>query len=99
MRAEAALGRRPNSPTVSTLDSLHPAGWYSPGVSEQQTDLSGRMDAGEVSETDALAPRRRPGEPHPYLLQRNPPNLWILVLMTIFSLVMAAAVLAVTIVL
>ena len=58
-------------------------GWYSPGVSEM----------------DAETPRRRPGEPHPYMLQRNPPNLWILVVMTVFSLVMAVAVLAITIVL
>jgi hypothetical protein len=40
-----------------------------------------------------------PGEPHPYLLQRNPPNLWILVALTVFSLALAVLVLAVTIVL
>ena len=57
-------------------------------VNEQQTSLP-----------DNDAPRRRPGEPHPYMLQRNPPNLWILVVMTIFSLLMALLVLAVTIVL
>jgi len=68
-------------------------------VSEQQTDLAGHTDAAEPAEAAGLAPRRRPGEPHPYMLQRNPPNLWILVAMTVFSLVMAAAVLAITIVL
>ena len=57
-------------------------------MSEQQTDLSGN----EV-------PRRQPGEPHPYMLQRNPPNLWILVALTAFSLLLAFAVLAITVVL
>jgi hypothetical protein len=33
------------------------------------------------------------------MLHRNPPNLWMLVFMTVFSLVMAVVVLAVTIVL
>ena len=45
------------------------------------------------------APRRLPGEPHPYMLQRNPPNLWILVALTAFSLVLAFLVLALTVVL
>jgi hypothetical protein len=57
------------------------------------------MDDGDAGDPEAFVPRRRPGEPHPYMLQRNPPNLWILVFMTVFSLVMAVVVLAVTIVL
>ena len=75
------------------------ADWYSPGVSEQQADLSERADASDAGDAEAFVPRRRSGEPHPYMLQRNPPNLWILVFMTVFSLVMAVVVLAVTIVL
>jgi hypothetical protein len=45
------------------------------------------------------APRRQPGEPHPYMLQRNPPNLWILVALTIFSLALTALILALTVLL
>jgi hypothetical protein len=44
-------------------------------------------------------PRRQPGEPHPYMLQRNPPNLWILVALTIFSLALTGLILALTVVL
>ena len=43
--------------------------------------------------------RRLPGEPHPYMLQRNPPNLWILVWLTVFSLGLAVLILALTVVL
>ena len=43
--------------------------------------------------------RRLPGEPHPYMLERNPPNLWILVWLTVFSLGLAVLVLALTVVL
>ncbi|MCC7369434.1 MAG: hypothetical protein IT306_13485 [Chloroflexi bacterium] len=46
-----------------------------------------------------LIPRRQPGEPHPYMLERNPPNLWMLVFMTVGSLVTAAVVLALTVLL
>lgn len=45
------------------------------------------------------APRRQPGEPHPYMLQRNPPNLWILVALTVLSLAVTFLVLALTVVL
>jgi hypothetical protein len=44
-------------------------------------------------------PRRQPGEPHPYMLQRNPPNLWILVALTIFSLALTGLILALTVLL
>jgi hypothetical protein len=44
-------------------------------------------------------PRRQPGEPHPYMLQRNPPNLWILVVLTVFSLALTVVILALTVVL
>jgi hypothetical protein len=50
---------------------------------------------GDVPQT----PRRQPGEPHPYMLQRNPPNLWILVALTVFSLALTVVILALTVVL
>jgi hypothetical protein len=56
-------------------------------------------DTAEPGLGEPLAPRRLPGEPHPYMLQRNPPNLWILVWMTVFSLVVAALVMALTVLL
>ena len=49
--------------------------------------------------TTPQLPRRQPGEPHPYMLQRNPPNLWILVALTIFSLALTALILALTVLL
>jgi hypothetical protein len=45
------------------------------------------------------SPRRQPGEPHPYMLQRNAPNLWILVALTILSLALTVLILALTILL
>jgi hypothetical protein len=48
---------------------------------------------------EAQPTRRLPGEPHPYMLQRNPPNLWILVWLTVFSLGLTVLVLALTVVL
>jgi hypothetical protein len=58
------------------------------------------IDGAHPAEDHATQPSRRlPGEPHPYMLQRNPPNLWILVWLTIFSLGLAALVLALTVVL
>lgn len=44
-------------------------------------------------------PRRQPGEPHPYMLQRNPPNLWILVALIVLSLALAVVILALTVIL
>lgn len=73
-----------------------------PGVSEQQADLARSIEtegpSGE-SKPEADTVQRRPGEPHPYMLQRNPPNLWILVALTVFSLLLAFLILAVTVVL
>jgi len=43
--------------------------------------------------------RRQPGDPHPYMLQRNPPNLWILVALTVFSLALTVLILALTVLL
>ncbi|MCC6179486.1 MAG: hypothetical protein IT305_29605 [Chloroflexi bacterium] len=43
--------------------------------------------------------RRLPGEPHPYMRPRNPPNLWILVWMTILSLGVAGLVITITVLL
>ncbi|MFN8633960.1 MAG: hypothetical protein U0893_08910 [Chloroflexota bacterium] len=62
--------------------------------------LPGVPDNGTSDDDAELSERRRlPGEPHPYMLQRNPPNLWILVWMTVGSLVTAAIVLALTVLL
>ena len=56
--------------------------------------------AAHIAPNDApTLPRRQPGEPHPYMLQRNPPNLWILVVITIFSLVLAAVIMVLTVLL
>jgi len=52
-----------------------------------------------LDDAASQAARRLPGEPHPYMLQRNPPNLWILVWLTVFSLGLAALVMALTVVL
>ena len=46
-----------------------------------------------------MVPRRQPGDPHPYMLRRNPPNLWILVMLTIFSLGLTVLIMALTVVL
>ena len=71
---------------------------YSPGV----TDHPSASTSSPTDHDDAAAPqppRRQPGEPHPYMLQRNPPNLWILVALTIFSLALTVLILALTILL
>ena len=83
---------------------------YSPGVTEQPAspprgpDLAEPAGAADPSMTDhdgaaPQLPRRQPGEPHPYMLQRNPPNLWILVALTIFSLALTVVILALTVLL
>jgi hypothetical protein len=53
----------------------------------------------EREEAVPQPPRRQPGEPHPYMLQRNPPNLWILVALTIFSLALTVLILTLTVLL
>ena len=84
--------------------------WYSPGVTDQPAPPSRGPDLAEPASTTnptptehegtaSPPPRRQPGEPHPYMLQRNPPNLWILVALTIFSLVLTAVILALTVIL
>lgn len=77
-----------------------------PDVTEQPRFPSGGLDAAapdDPTETDAAPDaqpaRRLPGEPHPYMLQRNPPNLWILVWLTIFSLGLTVLIMALTVVL
>jgi len=75
-------------------------------VSEQPADTSVRPPPpnaasgadGEFTPAELL-PRRQPGEPHPYMLERNPPNLWILFWMTVGSLVVAAVVMVLTVLL
>jgi hypothetical protein len=66
-------------------------------VNEQRIDQQEGVESGRSGES-VQASRRLPGEPHPYMLQRNPPNLWILVALTVFSLALAFLVLAVTVV-
>ena len=39
---------------------------------------------------------RRPGEPHPYVEERRPPNLWLLAIMTAIALLVALAIMALT---
>ena len=81
-----------------------------PGVTEQPAppprgpDLAEPTGAATPTTPDhpgavPESPRRQPGEPHPYMLQRNPPNLWILVALTIFSLALTALILALTVLL
>jgi hypothetical protein len=53
---------------------------------------------GEFTPAELLS-RRQPGDPHPYMLQRNPPNLWILAAMTAGALVTAVIVLVLTVLL
>jgi hypothetical protein len=75
-------------------------------VTDQPRSPSRGLDADESAaptETGA-APESQParrlaGEPHPYMLQRNPPNLWILVWLTIFSLGLTVLIIALTVVL
>jgi hypothetical protein len=70
----------------------HPRGLTEPA---DAADLTMTEHEGAVPQT----PRRQPGEPHPYMLQRNPPNLWILVALTVFSLALTVVILALTVVL
>ncbi len=46
--------------------------------------------------TDPPRVRRQPGEPHPYMEERRPPNLWLLAMMTAIALVVALVVMALT---
>ena len=72
---------------------------YSPGVTEQPASPPRGPDLAEPAGAAPQPPRRQPGEPHPYMLQRNPPNLWILVALTIFSLALTVLILALTVLL
>ena len=83
---------------------------YSPGVTEQPAlharairpgcaDLPADPVPTEHEGAAPQPPRRQPGEPHPYMLQRNPPNLWILVALTVFSLALTVLILALTVLL
>ena len=79
---------------------------YSSVVSEQSAETPARRPLpgapsgadGEFTPAELLS-RRQPGDPHPYMLQRNPPNLWMLAAMTAGALVTAVIVLALTILL
>lgn len=53
-----------------------------------------RPDAAQT--TDPPRPRRQPGEPHPYVEERRPPNLWLLAVMTVIALAVALLVMALT---
>ena len=46
--------------------------------------------------TDPPRVRRQPGEPHPYVEERRPPNLWLLAMMTAIALVVALTIMALT---
>ena len=68
---------------------------YSPRVDEQQ------RPAEPPTPDDAVTPdpprvRRPVGEPHPYVEERRPPNLLLLVIITAISLVLALLVMALT---
>ncbi|MGE3268124.1 MAG: hypothetical protein AB7P40_05210 [Chloroflexota bacterium] len=65
---------------------------------QPSTPLVPSPDAADHSAESPL-PRRQPGEPHPYMLQRNPPNLWILVFMTVGALATAVLVMVLTVLL
>ena len=76
--------------------------WERVGYSRGVTDQPRNADDLTLAEPEDAAPqvlRRQPGEPHPYMLQRNPPNLWILVVLTVFSLALTVVILALTVVL
>ena len=75
-----------------------------PTSSPRGADLAESADLAEpgLNEQEGTVPqppRRQPGEPHPYMLRRNPPNLWILVALTIFSLALTALIMALTVLL
>ena len=71
---------------------------FLPGVADLGVHGAGERQSGAES-SESQPARRLPGEPHPYMLQRNPPNLWILVWLTVFSLGLAVLILALTVVL
>ncbi len=50
----------------------------------------------DAATTDPPHIRRQPGEPHPYVEERRPPNLWLLAVMTAIALVVALIILALT---
>lgn len=66
-----------------------------PASAQTPTDADGEFTPAPL----LPLPRRQPGEPHPYMLERNPPNLWMLVFMTVGSLVTAAIVMVLTVLL
>jgi hypothetical protein len=78
---------------------MHPAPSNS-GIVPGVTDQPGSPSHSPTDVSPESQPARRlPGEPHPYMLQRNPPNLWILVWLTVFSLGLTVLILALTVVL
>ena len=79
------------------MTSQHPA--LPPGVSLDQPDSTASSSKTGDEGAAPQPPRRQPGEPHPYMLQRNPPNLWILVALTVFSLALTVLILALTVIL
>ena len=71
------------------------AGCYSPGVDEHQRPAEPHPPDDAVA-TDPPRVRRQPGEPRPYVEERRPPNLWLLVMMTAIALVAALGIMALT---
>ena len=74
---------------------MDPAGCYSPDMDEQQRPAE-PLTPDDAVTTDPPRVRRRPGEPHPYVEERRPPNLWLLAMMTAIALVVAVAIMALT---
>jgi hypothetical protein len=83
-------------PLARAASERGPAGEVSAAGSDDTLSRDG--SDGEFTPAPLL-PRRQPGEPHPYTLERNPPNLWMLVFMTVGSLVAAAIVMVLTVLL
>ena len=77
-------------PTVAT------AGAIVPGVDEQQPRPAEPTTPDDAITTGPPRTRRQPGEPHPYVEERRPPNLWLLAVMTAIALVVALLVMALT---
>ena len=68
---------------------------YSPRVDEPQRPAE-PLTPDDAVTTDPPRVRRQPGEPRPYMEERRPPNLWLLVMMTAIALVVAVVVMALT---
>lgn len=89
---------------MTATDAAPPAVSGEPGASA--ADVAAAAPAPAVADVampvvsatgDVAVPRRQPGDPHPYMLQRNPPNLWFLAVMTAIALAVALVVMLLTV--